>query len=41
MSVLIIQKQMIANQQEQLSHLFQNQRDGILIYSLGNEEEKD
>lgn len=38
MSVLIIQKQMIVQQQAQLNNIFQNQRDGILIYSLGNNE---
>ena len=36
MSVLIIQKQMIVQQQAQLNNIFQNQRDGILIYSRGN-----
>ena len=36
MSVLIIQKQMIVQQQAQLNNIFQNQRDGILIYSKGN-----
>jgi hypothetical protein len=40
LSVLIIQKQMIVIQQDQLNNLFQTQRDGILIYSLGGSETK-
>lgn len=40
MSVLIIQKHMIDVQQSQLNNLFQTQRDGILIYSLGGSEVK-
>lgn len=38
MSVLIIQKHMIVQQQAQLNNIFQSQRDGILIYSIENND---